>query len=377
MKIIFLAESYPPYISGGSLYTYEVARALALKGFNITVFARKYALGNTEYPDENQNFRISRFFNKYKSKKLNVFLGAVTLLWVLFRHRPELVVLPDLESHISGALIRLFIPFRFFSIMHCEEPIIYDKGIKRALFSFYARRADFIVTPSNYTKNQIAAHANVPLSKVFVVNPGISIEKFTSAGDSESLKKKFGLKQEKIILTLARLVDYKGQGDVIRSLPAIIKEIPDIKYVIAGRGPDYNRLQRLSRDLGLTDQVIFTGFVDSNSVNDYYELCDLFIMPSTLEGLAICFLEASAKGKPVIGSNCCGIPEAIVDGKTGILVEPHNIEQISGAIIKLLSNSELSNAFGNAGKERISSLFTWQQTTEKIYNLINKFETKN
>jgi len=166
-----------------------------------------------------------------------------------------------------------------------------------------------------------------------------------------------------------------GQDMVIKSLPQIIKNVPNLKYVIAGNGEYLKKLQNLTEEYQLNNHVIFAGYVPCDQLLNYYDLCDVFVMPSrqegeNLEGLGLTFLEASARGKPVVGGNHGGVPEAVVHGETGLLVDPHSTDDIANAIIKLLSDNKLAQKIGRQGKERVFSEFSWKNTAQKILEKI-------
>jgi phosphatidyl-myo-inositol dimannoside synthase len=143
-----------------------------------------------------------------------------------------------------------------------------------------------------------------------------------------------------VILTVARLEaheGYKGYDTVIRAIPALLSDYPDLRYLIAGQGSDYDRLQRLICDLDLLDHVSLIGFVPDVELADHYRLADVFAMPSTGEGFGIVFLEALACGCPVLAGNQDGSVDALVDGKLGLLVNPTDVQAVADGLGKLLA----------------------------------------
>ena len=143
----------------------------------------------------------------------------------------------------------------------------------------------------------------------------------------------------RVILTVGRLSAserYKGHDRIIAALPGIIACVPDAAYLIVGSGDDQPRLQRLAREAGVGDRVVFAGHVPDPELPDYFGLADVFAMPSTGEGFGIAFIEAAASGVPVIGGNCDGSVDALADGRIGRLVDPHAPAEIEGAVIDAL-----------------------------------------
>jgi phosphatidylinositol alpha-1,6-mannosyltransferase len=162
-------------------------------------------------------------------------------------------------------------------------------------------------------------------------------------------------------------------------LPEVLQKIPNLKYLIVGKGPEKTRLESIVRELGIQERVIFTGFVEHTALPSYYCLCDLFTMPSCVadenfESFGIVFAEASACGKPVIGSKTGGISDAVVDGVTGLLVEPNDVKGIGQALISLLTDGQLALTIGKNGRARVENELTWRAMGERIVASLQKLK---
>ena len=215
-------------------------------------------------------------------------------------------------------------------------------------------------------------------AKIIVVHPGPNLlaEEVSKFKIKETIQA-YNLKDKKILLTVGRLVERKGQDTVISALPEIIKKVPDLKYLIVGTGPYQKTLARLVDQNQLGNYVKFINPSSENDLAALYQLCDVFIMPSRqlpsgdVEGFGIVYLEANSFGKPVIGGRSGGVPEAVIDGQTGILVDPTNIDQIAQQTIRLLTNQALAQRLGLQGLERVAEEFDWQAQTEKIKQILS------
>lgn len=269
--------------------------------------------------------RKSRFFSKLK-------FGLFSLSYVI-RYRPALIIC----GHINLSILCLLF-LRFFKIRYIILTYGIDSwNIKDRLRKMALKEAHAIVTISSYTASKIKEQ--IPsLREIFIIPAFIDTQKFSPFPKPDYLLKRYNLKDCKIILTVARLssIENKGYDKVVRLLPALIKIAPQIRYFIVGAGDDTANIIKLIAQLGLKDYVILTGFIPYEELEYYYNLCDLFIMPSKQEGLGIVFLEALACGKPVIAGNQDGSREALLDGKLGLLVNPDDINEITEAIIKVL-----------------------------------------
>ena len=145
-----------------------------------------------------------------------------------------------------------------------------------------------------------------------------------------------------MILTVARLADseqYKGYDQILRALPQVLPAVPEAHYILVGEGKDRGRVEKLIASLGLRPFVTLAGAIPDTELNAYYNLCDLFAMPSKGEGFGIVFLEALACGKPVLAGNVDGSSEPLQHGRTGVLVDPENVSQIAASLIAILTRT--------------------------------------
>lgn len=187
-----------------------------------------------------------------------------------------------------------------------------------------------------------------------------------------------GLAGRKVILSIGRLVERKGFDTVIRALPQVLKTVPNACYVMAGGGEYSSELKKLRDQLGLQDHVVFAGSPDREAIPAYYRLCDVFVMPSrTLsgsqcEGFGIVFLEAAASGRPAIGGLSGGIPDAIVDGVTGHLVDPTDVGALAERIISLLTDPELAKSMGQAARQRAVEEFQVGTQARRLCDLMDR-----
>jgi phosphatidylinositol alpha-1,6-mannosyltransferase len=173
------------------------------------------------------------------------------------------------------------------------------------------------------------------------------------------------------------VVARKGQDTVIRALPKILKEFPDVQYWVAGRGAHLASLKALVTQLGLEDNVQFLGFVSAEQRLRLYQECTIYLMPSRtigdqgdFEGFGITYLEANACGRPTIGGRSGGVADAVLDGETGFLVNPESPDEIAEKTLRLLRDPELAARLGRQGRERIERELNWDATARKLAGLI-------
>lgn len=147
--------------------------------------------------------------------------------------------------------------------------------------------------------------------------------------------------------------------------------------MIIGKGEEEERLLKLTKDLGLEKYVKFIGYIEPKDRSLYYNICDVFVMPSKTadidyESFGIVYAETNTCGKPVIGGKSGGIEDAVIDGVTGILVDPENIEEIKGAIIRLLTDQEYAKKLGENGRTRVEEELNWASVGKKIERILKE-----
>ncbi len=256
--------------------------------------------------------------------------------------------------------------------VHTRRHFLYKRVLDGAarVFAVSAHTADCLV------------QCKVSEERLRVIHNGVRPEQFALDGQTrrllEQARKHFALDERFVLLTVARLVPRKGHLAVLCALAALKSRIPNLRYVIVGDGPTKGRLHQAVRDLSLEDIVLFGGEVSDQERTSLLHACDVFVMPNSdilrpdgvldTEGFGIVFLEASACGKPAIAGKAGGAPEAVLDGQTGILVDPANTDELEDAIFRLYSDRDLALRLGLEGKQRIEREFTWDELTEKYLN---------
>jgi phosphatidylinositol alpha-1,6-mannosyltransferase len=149
---------------------------------------------------------------------------------------------------------------------------------------------------------------------------------------------------------------YMGHDELVATLPRIAERHADVRLVVAGDGGDRQRLMQLAAALGVADRVTFTGFVSSATLAELYARCAAFAMPSRGEGFGFVFLEAMRAGKPCVALREGAPAEIVLDGETGLLVEP-GVEPLAAALVELLSDPARATALGAAGRARWNASF--------------------
>ncbi len=245
-----------------------------------------------------------------------------------------------ISSHVNflpmAHLLKRLRGLRYAGVAHGVEAW----GVLRPRLRAALRAADQVWCVSRHTRDRVRAEQGLPPERLGVLPNTFESDRFQPGEKSRELQARYRLPADaKVIFTFGRLAAserYKGFETIIAALPRIQREVPEVRYLIGGRGDDQPRLAAAAQQAGVADRVIFTGFLPVEELRAHYNLCDVFAMPSTGEGFGIVFLEALACGKPVLAGNADGSVDPLGDGRFGALVNPHDVEQLAGTLTQIL-----------------------------------------
>jgi phosphatidyl-myo-inositol dimannoside synthase len=236
------------------------------------------------------------------------------------------------------------------------------------------RNASTIIANSRATKGLIEKQG-YPSQRIQIANPGADPEMFRLDAQCSEINRKYKPEGIKILLSISRLVEKMNHVNVLKALPEVVKLFPKIVYLIVGEGPQETTIRRTVDELELQRYVKLLGYIEPKAIAPYYHVCDVFVMPSKTvdidyESFGIVYVEANACGKPVIAGKSGGIEDAVIDGVTGLLVDPENIDEISKTIIRLFSDECLSRRLGENGLRRVEKKLNWTAVGNKLSDII-------
>lgn len=253
--------------------------------------------------------------------------------------RPNLVITTHLNFTIVAYWLKRLVGIPYWTVAHGVEAW----NIQRPALQTALRHADRILAVSGYTRDRLLEEQNLDPSKISLLPNTFDANRFKIGSKPTHLLERYGLKPEQpIILTVSRLSlseSYKGYDKILEALPQIRQAIPNVHYIIVGKGDARPQIEQLIQKRQMQDCVTLAGFVPDAELNDYYNLCDLFAMPSKGEGFGIVYLEALACGKPTLGGNQDGTIDALHHGELGALVAPDDVGAIAKNIIQILQGT--------------------------------------
>ncbi len=227
----------------------------------------------------------------------------------------------------------------------------------------------------NRETRQILLDHGVPDRQIVKIFPGVDAAFFEPPANARAVREDLALDGpfpggesrrggKRVIITVCRLVPRKGVDVLLRALPTILLKIPQVVLLVVGDGPERTALQRLAAALGLTSSVRFLGRVSRADLLKTLRLGDVFALTpreigNDIEGFGMAYIEAAAAGLPAVASRSGGVPEAVLDGVTGLLVPPDDPPETAQALLRLLLNGELRARLAAAARARAQNEFPW------------------
>lgn len=374
MKIVIATPIYPPEIGGPATYTKELCERLA-HTHDITVIT---------YTNSADAFPNTRLVPVGKGRPLPIRLAVFFIKLLRAAKGAEVIYVQNaMAAGLPVALVHIItgIPFvlKFvgdeaweratqhkFTTKRLEDFLAHPEGplrirIMMQIQGFVLRRAAVVTTPSAYLLQE--------LIKTYGVKPECGVVNYNAADKTEELPFAVTRIQHQIATT-ARLVKWKGIEGIIRAIALLKEKFPDIKLVIAGDGPERERLEKTAHDLTVADRVDFLGNISRAETWRLRKQSELYVLNSTYEGLPHTVLTSFAAEIPTVATDIPGTNEALYHEKTGLLVKPDDDQSLAQAIERLLNDPKLAAELAQNGTQLLKEKFSWDahiQTLNSIF----------
>jgi glycosyltransferase involved in cell wall biosynthesis len=240
----------------------------------------------------------------------------------------------------------------------------YSSETKRTFYNrLVFRQAQVITATSPFLADVTRRYTD---KEVHVVPFGVDCQTFRPAKRSNMTST--------VTLGFAKYLKEKsGPEYLIRAMEMIVRQYPQTRLLVAGSGELHSKLETLTQQLGLTRNVSFLGAIEHRRVPEFLKKVDIFVMPSIREGFGVAAVEAQAMEIPVVATRVGGIPKVVLDGETGILVEPWNSEQLAQAILTLIGNPALRRQMGERGRKHVLANYRWEDNAALMEKLYHRF----
>lgn len=329
-KSLLITLEYPPIIGGVARYYKNLVDFLGVDKIEVKTDGLLDAGWPKWLPAIKQTFGLLRQRNfSYLLIGQVLPLGYVGLLAKIFFHQKYIVFTHGLDIKLPQ-----------------------NNWWKKKWLIRILKQADKIIANSLFTKKELLK-LSIPENKIETIYPCVNLIPL----------EKLLVRKNNTILSVGRLVERKGFDLVLKSLPLILKDKPDIRYVIVGQGPDEKRLKKIVQDLNLEKQVTFLGLIDDEEKIEWYKKADVFAMPcrcikQDIEGFGTVFLEAGNYALPLVVGDSGGARETIINGQTGWLINPESVEDLAEVLKKIFFNPAQAKEMGEEGRRLIEKKFT-------------------
>ncbi len=369
MKILIATLEFPPFKGGIAVYTKHLAEVLG-RDHDVTVVTH-----HTDHADaQKPGYRLISQPLLGRVIRPRWLTGLASLRALHAKERYDHIITPHI---LPLGIIALLLRVPYTISLHGMDILMAQRNPwTRLLTRCVLRQAHTILVNSEYTRLQIRHHA-MYADKTFVAHP---CPDSVSAPDETAvthLRSKYSLHNTFLLLSVNRLVARKGNDMVIRALALLKRD--NLRYVVLGTGMYLDALKTLAQTLGVAHQVLFVHDADDITRSQWYATSDLFVMPARMEGkydvegFGISYLEAAQHSVPAIAGAVGGAPEAVLDGITGVLVDPNNPQVLADAIAYLADNPTIRERLGQAARERTRAHFTWDAQFAPYLTRLQKY----
>jgi len=394
MNVLYVTQyfSFSP-THASAVTTYEIVRRLAKRGHKVTVLVPSLDLGGARVQPSKNIKVVTLTLSDANHKSLLSYGLTCTVLYAplivnaLKGSDQDVIISMYHPSHL--ATFSAYTMSRFWKLplivkVHdllpdVTDPNISSRAYKKAMFrlnSTFLKRASFVLVPSTELINFAVEVYGVSEDKLVLFPNCVDVLKFNPDIRSDHLRRILGLEHRKVLLYVGRISRVRGLEYLIRAMPTIVKEEPDVRLLIIGEGPEKSNLIALSKRLGIDDFVMVMNEVSHNFMPKYIASADVAIGPLTASPLTvgsvpIKVLEYMACEKPIVACRNGVSNDLITNGHNGMLISPENIGELSSMIIRLLEDVELAGHIGRNAREHVISFYDWGVIIERLENLLN------
>ena len=395
MNHLFVTQDYGPDLGGMARRHVELCRRFG-DGDETTMSVSTVSSPNAAAFDEHEDYRIYR--QPFPFQRANRFSNQLRWArWLASNRSPDFDVLHCGNIRPVGYGVRwtnrtIGTPYLVYvngGDLLRERRKAEQSSMKRMSARSILGNASGIVATSKWVAqlasdvmNEVGVEKSPPVA---ALDLGTDPVHFNPSRDTGALRRRWGVGEGPIILTVARLVPHKGQDMGIRALATLARDFPDLRYIMVGEGHDESRLRELARELGVTNKVGFVGPMRDDELPEAYATSTIYLGASrvdkeiNVEGFGISFLEAGASGIPSVAGDSGGVRSAVRDGETGVVVPPTDAEAVSEAIRTLLLNPERRKKMGRAARSAVETHYNWDRvardTRDFTYKVVGARKT--
>lgn len=368
MRIVVSTPIFLPVVGGAELGIHEIYRRLG-RDHDVTILTpclpRELIdeYGARDYPSDDYKVRhIFPKLDRVSPKTIRRILKRTSLLYIaelaraVHRERPDVINFHFIKPH-GGALLtmkRLYGMPVVLSLVGRSDVTRLLPAPRRAYAEMVISQSDLVLPNSTF---YLGMHRKEP--RIRIVPYGVDIHEFSPARRSATLRKELGVTDDHFLLfSVQRLASIKRVDLVIRAMSEVVKRNRHVVLVIGGKGEQEHQLRLLTRELNLSENVKFAGYIPSERLSEYFASSDAFAFHSLIETFGIVFAQAMASGLPIIAANTSCVPDVLTQ-ENGLLVTPFDTSAFADAVIALANDRPRANQIGDHNRARAIREFDW------------------
>ncbi|MEM2676968.1 MAG: glycosyltransferase family 4 protein [Candidatus Bathyarchaeia archaeon] len=386
LRVMMLTWEFPPRIIGGiSPHVYYLSKNLAKNNVKVYVVTCDFpGVPDHEFVDGVEVFRIDSYKNPSPDFASWVYLMNMNMQKEAAEIVKNLGGVDIFHVHdwlVANAGIGLKHVFRrpLLATVHSTEI-----GRRNGLHSDYERmiheteawltyEAWRVICCSNYMVSHVKWAFSLPEDKLIMIPNGVDAKEYEkSTVDLNQFRRRFALPEEKIVLYVGRLVYEKGIHVLVNAIPKILEKV-NAKFIVIGNGYMKEQLWEYVKHMGLAHKVLFTGFVDDETLRNLQRCADVSVVPSLFEPFGIVAIEAMAAKSPVVVSDTGGLSEIVEHDVTGVKVYPDNPDSLAWGVTRVLLDEGYANRLRENAYRVVLEKFNWEkisQQTKSVYERV-------
>jgi phosphatidylinositol alpha-1,6-mannosyltransferase len=380
-KVLVLTENFPPILGGSGRWFWELYSRLPKEQYLILA---DDVQGAAEF-DNTHQLNILRIPLKSSEWGFKSFRG-MKFYWRLFRQIRKIIKQQQIthihcgrviHEGVTAWLLKLITGTPYLCYVHGEDvETAATSGEYNLMVKQVSKHADLLICNSHNSANIVKRLNYAGDDKIQVLYPSVDASLFVPAANDEVFKQHMAWQGRKVIITVGRLQERKGQNMMIRATALLKHQFPEILYAVIGRGECLESLQALASELGINDHVQFLTDVPDVQMIQCYQQSDIFILPNRtigndIEGFGMVLVEAQACGKPVIAGDSGGTKETMRLNESGYVIDCTDPIMISKTVAELLANPTRCAAMGKVGRQHVEAELDWQAHVQKAELLFN------
>lgn len=384
MRILMLSWEYPPRIIGGiSRVVHDLAQKLG--EYNEVHVITCWENGAREF-EKDKNVFVHRV-NTYELSTMNFIDWVLQLNFAFIEHAVryinaagsfDIIHAHDWVAAFAARVLKHSYAIPLVSTIHATE-FGRNHGIHTEIQRYICSvewwltyESWKVIVNSDYMKNEVMHVFNLPQDKINVIFNGVDPDKFKNYERDYSFRRNYASDNEKIVFFVGRLVNEKGVQVLIDAIPKIIAYFNNVKFVIAGKGPQFDYLNEMAARLNVAHKVYFTGYISDNDLSRLYKCADVAVFPSLYEPFGIVALEGIVAGVPIVVSDTGGLGEIVNHGIDGMKAYTGNSNSLADSILEILFNPGKAEEMKRKALDKVHRVYNWNTISEQTMEVYRK-----